>query len=258
MKNFQFSIYYTQELNYRLLHAAIGTTLFFFTVYKYKQGLIFILLPIGLSHFVTTGITEIFFTYLQFCASLSINFCATIVLTQLFFFFRPGLYIYEANRCFTLLVATICFNILLYTSISPLIIQIFWKIFYTYSTTFMPITLTFEPKFDDYVKHLKQFNTLLIYSFPMFVTLSLLEKYTATALWIKCRGIVYITSLTLAAFVTPPDLISQIVVGIPLIFIYETQILYKTFKDLYKEKLLIRQPIKTQKYTDRKNKKSKR
>nr|YP_009154059.1 SecY-independent protein translocase component TatC [Turbinaria ornata]AJF48247.1 SecY-independent protein translocase component TatC [Turbinaria ornata] len=257
MKKFQFYIHYTQELNYRLLHTIIGTTTFFFTLYTYKQSLVFILLPEGLSHFITTGVTEIFFTYLQLCISISTSFCVTILLTQIFLFFRPGLYSYEANTCFVILITTIFFNTLLYIIILPLMIQIFWKTFYAYSTAFMPINLTFEPKFNDYVTHLKQFNALLTYGLPAIILLGFIETYTTASLWIKHRGIVYIASLVFAAFVTPPDIISQIIIGMPLIFIYETQVLYKTFKDLYIKKLLIRQPIKTQKYTYRKNKKSK-
>jgi len=257
MKKFQFTIYYTQELNYRLLHTIIGTTMFFFTIYTYKQSLIFILLPAGLSHFITTGVTEIFFTYMQFCASVSTSFCVTILLTQIFLFFRPGLYIYEANTCFTILITTIFFNAFLYTCAFPSIIQTFWKTFYTYSTVFMPIHLTFEPKFNDYVTHLKQLNTILTYGLPAVILLGLVESYTSASLWIKHRGIIYITSLVFAAFVTPPDIISQLIIGLPLIFIYESQVLYKTFKDLYKKKLLVRQPVKTQKYAYRKNKKSK-
>nr|YP_009128314.1 SecY-independent protein translocase component tatC [Sargassum thunbergii]AJP09367.1 SecY-independent protein translocase component tatC [Sargassum thunbergii] len=256
MKNFQFTIHYTQELNYRLLHTTFGTTIFFFTIYTYKQSLVFILLPTGLSHFITTGVTEIFFAYIQICTSISTNLCITILLTQFFLFFRPGLYIYEANACLTILITTIFFNIFLYTSGFPLIIQTFWKTFYTYSTVFMPIHLTFEPKFNDYITHLKQFNTILTYSIPAFILLGFIESNTSASPWIKHRGVIYITSLVVAAFVTPPDIISQLLIGLPLIFIYETQVLYKTFKDLYIKKLLIWQPVKTQKYAHRKNKKS--
>lgn len=257
MKKFQFTLYYAKELNYRLLHTTIGTTLFFFTIYTYKQSLIFILLPAGLSHFITTGVTEIFFTYLQLCTSVSTTFCVTMLITQTFLFFRPGLYIYEANTCFSILIMTIFFNTFLYTNGFPFIIQTFWKTFYTYSTVFMPINLTFEPKFNDYVLHLKQLNILLTCSLPTFILLGFIESYTQASPWIKHRGIIHIASLVFAAFVTPPDIVSQLVIGIPLIFIYETQVLYKTLKDLYIEKLLIRQPIKTQKYSYRKNKKSK-
>nr|YP_009049426.1 SecY-independent protein translocase component tatC [Sargassum muticum]YP_010381305.1 sec-independent protein translocase-like protein [Sargassum kjellmanianum]UVW81837.1 SecY-independent protein translocase component tatC [Sargassum siliquastrum]AIE46222.1 SecY-independent protein translocase component tatC [Sargassum muticum]UDH59690.1 sec-independent protein translocase-like protein [Sargassum kjellmanianum]UQV81221.1 SecY-independent protein translocase component tatC [Sargassum muticum len=255
MKNFQFTIHYTQEFNYRLMHTIIGTTIFFFTIYTYKQSLIFILLPKGLSHFITTGVTEIFFAYIQLCTSISTTICITILLTQLLLFLRPGLYIYEANACFTLLITTIFFNTFLYTIAFPSIIQTFWKTFYTYSTVFMPIHLTFEPKFNDYITHLKQFNVILTCSLPAAILLGFIERNTTASLWIKHRGINYITSLVFAAFVTPPDIISQLFIGLPLIFIYEILVLYKTFKDLYIKKLLIWQPIKTQKYAYRKNKK---
>ncbi|CAN0590426.1 unnamed protein product, partial [Ectocarpus sp. 12 AP-2014] len=56
MKRLKLSIYYIQELNYRLAYATLGTTLIFFTTYIYKQGLIFLLLPRGLSHFVSSGL----------------------------------------------------------------------------------------------------------------------------------------------------------------------------------------------------------
>nr|YP_009050498.1 SecY-independent protein translocase component TatC [Sargassum fusiforme]AIG23766.1 SecY-independent protein translocase component TatC [Sargassum fusiforme]QJC59472.1 SecY-independent protein translocase component TatC [Sargassum fusiforme] len=257
MKKFQFTIHYTQELNYRLLHTTIGITIFFFTIYTYKQSLIFIFLPTGLSHFITTGVTEIFFAYIQFCTSISINYGIAILLTQFFLFFRPGLYIYEANACFTILIAAIFFNTFLYAGAFPSIIQTFWKTFYTYSTVFMPIHLTFEPKFNDYITHLKQFNTIITCGLPAVILLGFLESNTSVSLWIKHRGITYITSLVFAAFITPPDIISQLLISLPLILIYETQVLYKIFKDLYRKKSLIGQPVKTQKYAHRKNKKSK-
>ena len=107
MKKFQFTLHYTQEFNYRLLHATIGTALFFFTIYIYRQSIIFMLLPAGLSHFITTGVTEMFFAYIEFCTNISTNFCIIVLLTQLFLFFRPGLYRYEANKCFTILITII-------------------------------------------------------------------------------------------------------------------------------------------------------
>ena len=80
MKRLQLSIYYLQELNYRLVYTAFGSLLFFSTTYIYKQSIIFIILPQGLSHFMSTGLTEIFVTYIQLCIILSINF--TLILTS--------------------------------------------------------------------------------------------------------------------------------------------------------------------------------
>ena len=124
MKKLHLSIYYLQELNYRLAYAALGTLLLFYTTYTYKQGLIFIILPQGLSHFVSAGLTEIFFTYIQLCTILSFSFSLILILLQVYLFLRPGLYIYEAKITFNLLITSICFYTclyicLLYTSPSP-------------------------------------------------------------------------------------------------------------------------------------------
>ena len=257
MKKNQFSVYYLQELKHRVAYAAFGVALFFFTTYTYKQGLIFLFLPKGLSHFVTTGVTEIFFTYLQLCFNLTITFAIIVLLTQLFFFFTPGLYKYESNIYIKILSLTILFNIILYTCMAPIIIQIFWKLFYTDSTNFMPINLTLEPKLINYVQQLQQFNTLINFSFPILIILNIIQNNTFTKIWIKYRGLIYILSFTFVAFITPPDIISQILVGIPLILIYEIQIIYKTLKNKYREYLLIREPVESYKYAHGKNKKCK-
>ena len=49
-----------------------------------------------------------------------------------------ALYKYESNIYIKILLITIPFNIILYTFMAPIIIQIFWKLFYTDSTNFMP------------------------------------------------------------------------------------------------------------------------
>lgn len=257
MEKFKYSIYYLQEINYRIAYSAFGTTLFFFTTYTYKQGLIFIFLPKGLSHFVSTGLTEIFFTYLQLCTNLTISFAITILLVQSFFFLKPGLYKNEADNFLNVIITTVSLNIILYTLVSPIIIQLFWKIFYSYTINFMPIHLTFEPRFNDYVRHFKQFNTLLTFILPSLIITNLLKKHTTTFMWVKYRGLIYVLTFTLAAFITPPDIISQILIGTPMILFYEVQILCKTFKDSYKKHLLIRKPVEPYKCTNRKNKKSK-
>ena len=130
MKRLQFSIYYLQELKYRLAYTTLGTILLFFTTYQYKQGLIFLFLPKGLSHFVSIGLTEIFFTYLRLCTILSLGFSLGILLVQLYLFLRPGLYAYEAKAILKLLIITIFFYSCLYTFIFPVLTQLFWKLFW--------------------------------------------------------------------------------------------------------------------------------
>lgn len=244
MRKLQLSIYYIQELNYRLAYTSYGAALLFFTTYNYKQGLIFKILPQGLSHFVSAGLTEIFSTYIQLCTLLSFSFSITLINIQIYLFLRPGLYKYEANIALKLIISAICFYTCLYIFIFPPLIKLLWQLFSTYSQNFTPIHLTFEPRLDDYLKNIQQLNKILSLSFPCVLILNILQKNTAKEIWIKYRGIAYIVAFIISAFLTPPDILSQIIVGLPLIFFYEIQISTWALYKNYKKQLLIRQPIK--------------
>lgn len=237
MKKFHLSIYYLQELNYRIAYAAFGTLLFFYTTYIYKQGLIFIILPQGLSHFVSAGLTEIFFTYIELCTILSFSISIILIFTQIYLFLRPGLYIYEAKITQSLLIISIFFYICLYTLIFPWLIKLLWELFSEYSKNFTAIHLTFEPRINNYLEHIKQLNKILSFSFPCILGLNIIQKYTTKHLWIKYRGIAYIIAFSIAAFITPPDILSQTIVGLPLIFFYEIQIIFWTIYLTYKKKI---------------------
>nr|QWK44523.1 SecY-independent transporter protein [Dictyoneurum californicum] len=240
MSRLKISIYYLQELNYRLTYAILGTIFLFSTTYTYKQGLIFIFLPKGLSHFVTTGLTEIFLTYMQLCTIFSFSFGLGITLIQLYLFLRPGLYAFEAKITFNLLITVIIFYSCLYTFIFPIIVKVFWELFSTYSQNFTAIDLTFEPKLHDYLSHLQQLNKALTLSFPCLIILNIIQIYTSRQIWIKYRGIAYIVAFSIAAFITPPDVLSQTLIGLPLIIFYEIQLKFWSLYEGYKKQLLIR------------------
>lgn len=232
MIKLQFPIYYIQELKYRLIYTALGTILFFFTTYKYKQGLIFMILPQGLSHFITSELTEIFFTYIHFCILLTIGFTIFIGLIQIYLFLRPGLYKYEAKLLLKLLISFFFFYFFIYIFIFPALIKMLWKLFSLYAQNFTPINLTFEPKLTDYLKNIQQLNKILSLSFPCIILLNIIQKQTKKHLLVKYRGIIYIIFFLIAALITPPDILSQMLVGLPLIFFFEIQII---FWSIYKE-----------------------
>lgn len=249
MRRLRLSIYYLQELNYRLGYTAYGAALLFLTTYHYKQGLIYIIIPRGLSHFVSTSLTEIFFTYIQLCTFLTFNASIILASVQIYLFLRPGLYTYEAKTALNILMAAICFYLSIYAFIFPPLIKILWQLFSSYSQNFTPIHLTFEPRLNDYLKNVQQLNKMLSLSFPCIFLLSIIQKNTEKHIWIKYRGIAYITAFIVAAFITPPDVLSQTIIGLPLIIFYELQVATWAIYKEYKRQLLIRKPIKRYKNT---------
>ena len=256
MKKIHLSIYYLQELNYRLAYTLLGALLLFYTTYTYKQTLIFIILPQGLSHFVSAGLTEIFFTYIEFCTILSFSFSLILIFIQIFLFLRPGLYIYEAKIIFNLLILGISFYTLVYTFVFPWLVKILWTLFSEYSKDFTAIHLTFEPRINDYLEHIKQLNKIFGFSFPCILGLNIIQRYTTKQLWIKYRGVAYIIAFSIAAFITPPDILSQTIVGLPLIIFYEIQIIFWALYMAYKKKILVWEPVKSHKNPLRNKKQS--
>nr|YP_009228475.1 SecY-independent transporter protein [Saccharina sculpera]ALI31087.1 SecY-independent transporter protein [Saccharina sculpera] len=240
MNRLQTSIYYLQELKYRLAYAIFGTIFLFSTTYTYKQGLIFIFLPKGLSHFVSTGLTEIFFTYLQICTIFSFSFGLGVTLIQLYLFLRPGLYAFEAKTTFNLLITAFLFYTCLYIFVFPIIVKVVWELFSAYSQNFTAIDLTFEPRLQDYLNHLQQLNKALTLIFPCLIALNIVQIYTNRQTWVKYRGIAYIASFSIAAFVTPPDVLSQTLIGLPFIFFFELHLKVWSLHEEYKKQLLIR------------------
>ena len=247
MRKIQLSIYYFNELNYRMLYAFIGILLLFLTTYTYKQTLIFIILPKGLSHFVTAGLTEIFFTYMHLCTVISFSFGFILIILQIFFFLQPGLYLYEYNAALNTIVAIILSYFIIYLIIFPILVKYLWEVFSTYSQNFTPIHLTFEPRLIDYLKHVENINKILIIICPFGLILSLFQRYSTKKIWIKYRGLAYIITFSIAAFITPPDIVSQTLVGLPLILFYELQIIIWAIYKKYQSHLLIWQPVKTYK-----------
>nr|YP_009092605.1 SecY-independent protein translocase component tatC [Colpomenia peregrina]AIR12169.1 SecY-independent protein translocase component tatC [Colpomenia peregrina] len=245
MKKIRIFIYYLQELNYRLAYSVIGTLLLFSTTYIYKQSLIFLILPQGLSHFISAGLTEIFFTYMQLCTIISFSFGIILTVLQIYLFLRPGLFFYESKITLNLLIGIILFYTYLYLILFPLLVKFLWELFTTYSNNFTPIHLTFEPRLNDYLEHIQHLNKILSFSFPCLITLNLIQKYTKKILWVKYRGIAYIIVFSIAACLTPPDILSQTIVALPLIFFFELQIIFWALYQEYQKQLLIRQPIKT-------------
>nr|QWK44947.1 SecY-independent transporter protein [Protohalopteris sp.] len=237
MKKFKFSIHYIHELNYRLTYTGIGTALLFSISYIHKQTLIYLLIPKGISHFISTDLTEIFTTYLNLCTNISIVIGIMISVIQLYLFLRPGLYRNEAKKSFTLIIITLCFYIFIYILALPIIIQLSWEFFSSYTKTFNPTQLIFDPQLKNYLNYIYELSIIINFSYPLIITLNLILSYVQIIILTKHRKIVYFITFTTATILTPPDIISQTFVGVFIIMFYEIQIIiwmiYKKYNNYF-------------------------
>jgi sec-independent protein translocase protein TatC len=177
---------------------------------------------------IYTGLAEAFFTYIKvaFWAGTFLTF--PIVATQLWLFIAPGLYRKEKRAFLPFLMATpVLFfagGAMAYYFIFPLA----WRFFISFETpaseTALPIEL--EARVSEYLSLVMKMIFAFGLAFQLPVALTLMGRVgliTADQL-AKNRKFAIVGIFAAAAIITPPDVISQVGLAIPILALYEASI----------------------------------
>ena len=152
-----------------------------------------------------------------------------IILTQIWKFIAPGLYKNEKKALLPYLIATpvlfLLGGMLVYYLIMPLAIKFFLSFETSAHLSNLPIQL--EAKVNEYLSLIMRLIFAFGISFQLPVLLSLLARvgFINSEYLKRRRKYVIIIIFTVAAVLTPPDPITQIGLGIPLLILYELSIL---------------------------------
>jgi sec-independent protein translocase protein TatC len=187
----------------------------------------------GAHQLIYTSLAEAFFMYVKL--SFWAGFCLVfpIIAFQLWRFVAPGLYKHEKKTFLPFLIASpilfFCGAALAYYFIFPLA----WDFFASFETKggegALPIQL--EAKVSEYLSLVMQLIFAFGICFQLPVVLILLTKLglvTSKALS-KNRKFVFLGCFIVGAILTPPDVISQIGLALPLYVLYEISILGACF-----------------------------
>ena len=178
---------------------------------------------------IYTALTEAFFTFLKvsFYGALFISF--PIIALQIYKFAAPGLYKEEKKAFLPFLVATP----LLFASGAALvyyfIFPLAWRFFLGFQTNTIDsgMAIELEAKVNEYLSLVLKLMFAFGLAFQIPVALTLLSRagLVSSDDLKRRRKYAIVLAFIVAAILTPPDLISQIGLGIPIIILFEISIL---------------------------------
>ncbi len=226
------------ELRSRLVKSVVYLFIFFVVCYFFSENIyIFLVEPYADAvknddisrRMIFTALHETFITYLKVAFFAAMFISSPIFLTQIWKFVAPGLYKNERKALLPYLIVTptlfLLGGMLVYYLIMPLAIKFFLSFETPAQINSLPIQL--EAKVNEYLSLIMRLIFAFGISFQLPVLLSLLARvgFIDSKYLKKRRKYVIVIIFAFAAVLTPPDPITQIGLGIPLLILYELSIL---------------------------------
>lgn len=228
------------ELRRRLLISMVGFVIAFIGCYYFSREIYaFLAEPLavllreegGDRKMIYTALTEAFFTRMKLAAFAAAFICFPIWAGQLWAFVAPGLYKKERNAFLPFLAATPVLFLAGAACVYYLVIPKAWHFFLSFEDTTgatnngLPIEL--EARVSDYLSLVMKLIFAFGVAFQMPVLFSLMARVgliTAADLASKRRYAI-VGIFIVAAVLTPPDMISQLSLAVPMLLLYEISII---------------------------------
>ena len=240
-KNKQPLLEHLIELRSRIIKTMIMIIVFFIFFYIFADNIYnFLVKPYANAvageegrRFNFTALHESFFTYIRVAIFASLFVSLPFLLIQLWIFIAPGLYKNEKNVVLPYLLATpilfILGSALVYYLIMPLAIKFFLSFESIGGNGALPIQL--EAKVNEYLSLIMRLILAFGVCFQLPVALTLMARVglVSSEGLKKNRKYVMVGVFAVAAILTPPDPISQIGLGIPILLLYELSIIAVSF-----------------------------
>jgi len=217
-----------QELRKRLILSFIGVGAGFAICYAFSEPIFDILaapllkaMPKGGS-LIFTSVAEAFFTYMKVAFIAGLILASPFVLYQIWAFVAPGLYRHEKKYVVPFVLAgSFFFAVGIFFGYS-VAIPIGFKFLLGYATDFIKPMPSMKEYLSFSIKFLLAFG--IVFEFPVVLVLLTRIGVVDSKMLAKQRKYAILLIFTFAAILTPPDVVSQVILALPLIGLYELSI----------------------------------
>lgn len=218
------------EIRDRLLKIVIATSLVFLSLFYWAND-IYLMLAAPLreklpetSSMIATDIVSPFFTPFKMTMVLSIFVAMPYILHQVWAFISPGLYRHEKRFAFPLLFSSI---VLFYAGLAFAYFAVF-PLAWAFLTAAGPEGIQVLPDISSYLSIvLKMFFAFgLAFEIPVATVLMISSGLTTVESLKEKRPYVIVGIFVVGMLLTPPDVISQILLAIPMCILFELGIIF--------------------------------
>ncbi len=220
------------ELRSTLLRSVIAIVVFFLVLFPFADDIYtFIAAPIVQaipgSNLIAIGVISPFLTPLKMSLILAIYIAMPYLLYQLWMFTAPALYRHEKKLIMPLVISsTMLFYIGLLFSF-----YIVFPVIFTFLSSVGPESVDFAPDIQYYLDFILKVSFAFGVAFEVPIATILLIMFGATTAerLKKNRAYIIIGSFALGMVLTPPDVISQILIAIPIWLLFEAGLFFSPF-----------------------------
>jgi sec-independent protein translocase protein TatC len=226
------------ELRNRLLKSVLVVLVLFLALFPFRNDL-FSMLSDPLSKHMPTGTTMIavqvaspFFIPLKLTALTAVFIAIPFLLYQLWAFIAPGLYKHERKMVVPLVFSS---TVLFYLGTAFAYFVVF-PIVFGFLSTAGPSDVNFAPDISEYLSFVTTlfFAFGLVFEVPVATVLLIIAGVVTPAQLAEKRRYAILVAFIIGAIFTPPDVLSQFMMAVPVWLLYELGIIVGRF--VYKQK----------------------
>lgn len=220
------------ELRDRLLRAVGAVMVVFIALFIYP-GASFIYdllaapmlatLPEG-TRMIATGVITPFMVPVKVTMLAAFVLALPVVLYQVWAFVAPGLYRHEQKLALPLIIS----SSLLFLAGMAFCYFVVFKTVFQFIASFAPESITPAPDIEAYLNFVMSMFLAfgITFEVPVAVVLLVHTGMVSVQKLKEVRGYVIVVAFIIAAVVTPPDVVSQFMLAVPLIILYEIGIIF--------------------------------